>query len=115
MYGILNCADITLCSVCESAMPSMEVCWSYTMPMEQTDLFHSSAHRAIQQGAFVRLCDSTCTNTISTLHVYVYVSRWNGSNTYVIVGTAGTAVEQWLRCCTTNRKVAGSIPAGIFH
>ena len=26
--------------------------------------------------------------------------------------------EQWLRCCATNRKVAGSIPAGvngIFH
>jgi len=30
----------------------------------------------------------------------------------------GTAVAQWLRCCTTTRKVAGSIPAGvigIFH
>jgi len=30
----------------------------------------------------------------------------------------GTTVAQWLRCCTTNRKVAGSIPAGvigIFH
>ena len=30
----------------------------------------------------------------------------------------GTAVAQWLRCCTTNRKVAGSIPddvIGIFH
>ena len=30
----------------------------------------------------------------------------------------GTAVAQWLRCCATNRKVAGSIPAGvsgIFH
>jgi len=28
------------------------------------------------------------------------------------------AVAQWLRCCSTNRKVAGSIPAGvigIFH
>jgi len=25
----------------------------------------------------------------------------------------GTAVAQWLRCCTTNRKVAGSIPAGV--
>ena len=115
MCGILNCADITLCSVCEFAMPSMEVCWSYTMPMEQTDLFHSSTHRAIQQGAFVRLCDSTRTNTISVLHVYVYVLRWNGSNTYVIVGTA---VAQWLRCCATNRKVAGSIPdgvIGIFH
>ena len=32
--------------------------------------------------------------------------------------TKGTAVAQWLRCCTTNRKVAGSIPdgvIGIFH
>ena len=30
----------------------------------------------------------------------------------------GTAVAQWLRCCATNRKVAGSISAaviGIFH
>ena len=25
----------------------------------------------------------------------------------------GTAVAQWLRCCDTNRKVAGSIPAGV--
>jgi len=25
----------------------------------------------------------------------------------------GTAVAQRLRCCATNRKVAGSIPAGI--
>jgi len=28
------------------------------------------------------------------------------------------AVAQWLMCCATNRKVAGSIPAGvigIFH
>ena len=25
----------------------------------------------------------------------------------------GTAVPQWLRCCATNRKVAGSIPAGV--
>ena len=30
----------------------------------------------------------------------------------------GTAVAQWLRCCATNRKVAGSIPDGVigsFH
>ena len=30
----------------------------------------------------------------------------------------GTAVAQWLRCCATNRKVAGSISdgvSGIFH
>jgi len=30
-----------------------------------------------------------------------YVCRW------------GTAVAQWLRCWATNRKVAGSIPAGV--
>jgi len=30
----------------------------------------------------------------------------------------GTVVAQWLRCCATNRKVAGFIPdgvMGIFH
>jgi len=27
--------------------------------------------------------------------------------------TEGTAVAQWLRCCATNQKVAGSIPAGV--
>ena len=26
----------------------------------------------------------------------------------------GTAVAQWLRCCATNRKVAGSISAGVI-
>ena len=25
----------------------------------------------------------------------------------------GTAVAQWLRCCATNRKAAGSIPAAV--
>ena len=25
----------------------------------------------------------------------------------------GTVVAQWLRCCSTNRKVTGSIPAGV--
>jgi len=25
----------------------------------------------------------------------------------------GTALAQWLRCCATNRKVAGSIPVGV--
>ena len=26
---------------------------------------------------------------------------------------AGAAVAQWLRCCATNRKTAGSIPASV--
>ena len=27
----------------------------------------------------------------------------------------GTAVAQWLRCCATNRKVAGAIPDGVIR
>jgi len=26
----------------------------------------------------------------------------------------GTAVAQWLRCCASNQKVAGSIPDGVI-
>ena len=26
---------------------------------------------------------------------------------------AVTAVAQWLKCCATNRNIAGSIPAGV--
>jgi len=29
------------------------------------------------------------------------------------MSVSGTAVAQWLRCCATNWKVAGSIPAGV--
>jgi len=35
-----------------------------------------------------------------------------------IIAFPGTAVALWLRCCATNRKVAGSFPygvIGIFH
>ena len=38
------------------------------------------------------------------------VRKGNYRNLFLEVGTA---VTQWLRCCATNRKVAGSIPAGV--
>ena len=41
--------------------------------------------------------------------LFYYLTYWQ---------KVGTAVSQWLRCCATNRKVAGSIPGGvigIFH
>ena len=31
------------------------------------------------------------------------------------VQTRGAAVAQWLRCCATNQKVAGSIPASVIE
>ena len=33
--------------------------------------------------------------------------------THYTLKQAGTAVAQWLKCRATNRKVAGSIPAGV--
>jgi len=39
-------------------------------------------------------------------HIVVIICRLYGFSW-------GTAVAQWLRCCATNRKVAGSIPAGV--
>ena len=49
-----------------------------------------------------------------------YITRRNmdeGCGKYFVTLTYmciwGTAVAQWLGCCATNRKVAGSIPAGV--
>ena len=33
----------------------------------------------------------------------------------VFIPHKGTVVAQWLRCCATNRKVAGSIAAGVIR
>ena len=40
----------------------------------------------------------------------IFVSSPNFARVSRLVGTA---VAQWLRCCATNRKVAGSILAGV--
>ena len=38
----------------------------------------------------------------------------NASGTFVIyIRSLGTAVAQWLRCCATNQKAAGSIPVDV--
>jgi len=49
------------------------------------------------------------------------ITKTDGSALYFYTlscDRGGTVVAQWLRCCATNRKVAGSIPEGvigIFH
>ena len=48
-------------------------------------------------------------NYTNTVNEKILISLHNTHIHYV----AGTAVAQWLRCCATNRKVAGSIPAGV--
>jgi len=52
------------------------------------------------------------------MYVYIYINIHIHIHIHVQIKlvfyspTVGTAVAQWLRCCATNRKVAGSIPAG---
>jgi hypothetical protein len=41
---------------------------------------------------------------------YDFISKSNLLDCDVLSGERGTAVAQWLRHCTTNRKVAVSIP-----
>jgi len=47
------------------------------------------------------------------LHRRKYDYRKCLQNVVTIYRSMGTAVAQWLRCCSTNRKVTGSIPAGV--
>jgi len=48
-------------------------------------------------------------------NVVKYVKSWTGHRWQYNVAyyNTGTAVAQWLRCCATNRKDAGSIPASV--
>ena len=46
--------------------------------------------------------DDQYSNAIFSL-LLLFISHYGG----------GTAVAEWLRCCATNWKVVGSIPAGV--
>jgi len=59
-------------------------------------------HRAVNRNISAIVKPTRCTN-VSNLFYF-------GLTLYIFWGTA---LAQWLRCCATNRKVAGSIPAGV--
>jgi len=60
-------------------------------------------------------------NRMKKLHIFGHrglrrryvVARLLEFRVQMPAGWGGTAVAQWLRCCATNRKVAGSIPASV--
>ena len=49
--------------------------------------------------------------TVNKISLKVYNTHLHCDHTVYRGG--GTAVAQWLRCCSTNGKVAGPIPAGV--
>ena len=68
---------------------------------------------------YLRLGISWCPCSYFVIkQIVYYVKNTTMVYNYWYLFLAGTAVAQWLRCCATNRKVPGSIPAGvtgIFH
>ena len=52
------------------------------------------------------------------LNILVITTWWTEGVRHMQYDTEPVNIGQWLRCCATNRKVAGSIPdavIGIFH
>ena len=74
-----------------------------------------------KQAHYIRICFSCSIqkcivfSSIQITHVFNYFNMpsWC-SNSTLTNELMGTAVAQWLRCCATNRKVAGSIPASVI-
>jgi len=57
--------------------------------------------------------------TVNNIKIFSAAKQWTcGEFRSPEAKKRGTEVAQWLGCCATNRKVAGSIPdgvIGIFH
>ena len=78
---------------------------TFTVFIVHVSSLHSPSSERILSHLFKTLCCYVAINYVSIV-----------VTSYTIKGTTlhmGTAVAQWLRCCATNRKVAGSIPAGV--
>jgi len=73
------------------------------LPVRLNQKIHRfDVHRAVRHNIISIVKPTRCTN-VSNLFYF-------GMTLYMF----GTAVAQWLRCCATNRKVAGSIPASVI-
>jgi len=55
------------------------------------------------QSVRIHYNNSSCKEVIFKIH----------GNCMFVVKDRGSCETQWLRCCATNRKVVGSIPAGV--
>ena len=61
----------------------------------------------------INVCNQGKTLLSSCTFLYRNRVDKRGLDLYGLILITGTAVAQWLRCCATNRKVAGSIPTGV--
>ena len=76
--------------------------------LSQTFCNHRSAIRKGDTRLWAAWCSYFCK------HSTFQGRKWIKDDFYMYVCIyMGTAVAQWLKCCATNRKVAGSIPDNV--
>ena len=110
---------------------------TYTAPHTKVQNLATDTHLTKQQfGSLRRRASSLLSKPIRSIWLTCAFHAWTHTQTteflssrsststvfFLQIGLAlhltGTVVAQWLRCCATNWKVIGSIPAGvigIFH
>ena len=84
-------------------------CYSYTIIREHINSCLLKL-QLLKQSIKIHRCEHTQPHHHCINHTLMHFNSCNFSK--------GTAVAQCLRCCATNRKIAGSIPdgvIGIFH
>ena len=101
---------------------------THPSPLLHTQPVRSPAPLSAPQAKIRALHYNSCINISSYLTVNTAHTHYNDPlrETIVIINQSilsvleqvdctqwGTAMAQWLRCCATNRKVAGSIPGGV--
>ena len=70
---------------------------------------HDSRQASLTHSLSLSIYIYTHTHTHTYIYIFIYLLY-----IYLFIYLAGcTMLAQWLRCCATNRKVAGSIPAGV--
>ena len=76
----------------------------------------------VKTAQFTLFFRQVCRHTVKSLNLTEHVQGAKGSGCTSILRKDDTenyaSKRAWLRCCATNRKVTGSIPAGvigIFH
>ena len=102
--------------------------WRICYPRYNTKLLHLplgtySSSYSLQRVTRFRHISDTRTGTLRTvtcLQFQCFKNNYGHASADVkwyfakYIYYVGTAVAPWLRCCATNQKVAGSIPAGVI-
>ena len=94
-----------------------------TMGMMMMMLALQICHSIVNSNCYFILVGENRGSTVVKVLCYKSEGRWFHPSwcqwiLQYVAASKGIVVAQWLRCCATNWKVAGSIPAGvtgIFH